>query len=138
MSNTSSTQPIRLKAAALFALLFGVMTLISGGSVLLSSAVQEAAGQTVGFVVWFNFLAGFVYIIAGVGLWQGRRWAARLALAIAAATLLVFALFGLHVLSGGAYEMRTMIALPFRALVWLGLFALVRLADGKSQVTGNN
>lgn len=126
MTNTPSTQPIWLKTATLFALLFGAMTVFSGGSVLLSSAAQEAAGQTVGFVVWFNFLTGFAYIIAGVGLWQGQRWAKQLALAIAAATLLVFALFGLYVLSGGPYELRTMIALPFRAAVWLGLFALAR------------
>lgn len=126
MTNTSTTHPVWLKAAALFALVFGVMTLFFGGSVLLSSAAQEAAGQTVGFVVWFNFLAGFAYIIAGVGLWQGRRWAAQLALAIAAATLLVFALFGLYILSGGPYEMRTMLALPFRAAVWLALFALTQ------------
>jgi hypothetical protein len=129
MSNTLTTQPIWLKAAALFALVFGAMTLFSGGSVLLSDAAREAAGQTVGFVVWFNFLAGFAYIIAGAGLWLGRRWAAQLALAIAATTLLVFALFGLYVLSGGAFEMRTMIALPFRAAVWLGLFALARLKN---------
>ncbi len=126
MSNTLSTQPVWLKAAALFALIFGVMTVFSGGSVLLSSAAREAAGQTVGFVVWFNFLAGFAYIIAGVGLWQGRRWATQLALGIAMATLLVFAIFGLYVLTGGPFEMRTMIALPFRAAVWLGLFALAR------------
>lgn len=35
------------------------------------------------FVLWFNFLAGFAYIVAGVGLWMRRRWAMWLAVAIA-------------------------------------------------------
>jgi len=131
MSNTLSIQPIWLKGAALFALLFGALTIFSGGSVLLSSAAREAAGQTVGFVVWFNFLAGFAYVITGIGLCQGRRWTTWLALAIVATTLLVFVLFGLYVLTGGPYEMRTMIALPFRAAVWLGLFVLTRVAGGR-------
>ncbi len=32
-------------------------------------AARVAAGNFVPFVVWFNFLAGFVYVAAGVELW---------------------------------------------------------------------
>ena len=39
-------------------------------------AARQAAGHYVPFVLWFNFLAGFAYIVAGVGLWMRRRWAA--------------------------------------------------------------
>ena len=52
------------------------------------------AGNYIGFVLWFNFLAGFAYVVAGVGLLAMQRWALWLSVAIAAATLLVFIAFG--------------------------------------------
>jgi uncharacterized membrane protein (DUF2068 family) len=70
-------------------------------------------------VLWFNFLAGFAYVIAGAGLWLRHRWAQWLSFAIAAATLLVFAAFGFQIWAGGAYEMRTVGAMALRAVVWL-------------------
>jgi hypothetical protein len=76
------------------------------------------------FVLWFNFLAGFAYVIAGVGLWMRRRWAAWMAVAIAVATALVFLAFGVHVALGGAWERRTVIAMTLRTLVWVGIAAM--------------
>ena len=70
-------------------------------------------------MLWFNFVAGFAYVIAGAGLWLQQRWAVWLAVAIAAATALTFAAFGAHVYSGGAYEPRTVIAMSLRTLVWV-------------------
>ena len=84
-------------------------------------AARQSAGAYVPFVLWFNFAAGFAYVVAGIGLWLQRRWAVWLAAAIAAATLLVFAAFGVHVLSGGAYEMRTVAAMTLRSVVWLAI-----------------
>jgi hypothetical protein len=114
-----------LRAAAIAALLFGLLTIASGGNALFGgAAAREAAGAYVPFVLWFNFLAGFAYVAAAGGLWLGRRWAAGLALAIAGATLLVFAAFGVHVLNGGAYETRTVGAMTLRSLVWLAIGGL--------------
>jgi hypothetical protein len=109
------------------------MTIREGGAVLfVDGAARVAAGDYVPFVLWFNFLAGFVYVIAGVGLVFGRPWAARVALIIAAATLGIFAIFGAHVLSGGAFEMRTVVAMTLRSVIWcliavISLRALMRL-----------
>jgi hypothetical protein len=33
-----------------------------------TEATRAAAGNAVPFVLWFNFLAGFAYILAGLGL----------------------------------------------------------------------
>jgi len=79
-------------------------------------------------VLWFNTLAGLAYIVAGLGLWQGRRWAFPLSLAIFAATLLVFAAFGMHVAQGGAYEMRTVFAMTLRSVVWGAIAVAARQA----------
>lgn len=111
-----------LRAAAVVAVLFGLATIASGGSALFGgAAARQAAGAYLPFVLWFNFLAGFAYVATGAGLWLGRHWGAILALAIAGATLLVFAAFGVHVLNGGAYEMRTVGAMALRSLVWIAI-----------------
>lgn len=113
------------RAIALIAVGFGALTLKEGGAVLFSDgAARAAAGDYVPFVLWFNFIAGFVYILAGIGLWLQRRWAAWLAVAIVAATALVFVAFGAHVIRGGAYEARTIIAMGLRTLVWAVIAAV--------------
>lgn len=109
-------------AVAAIALVFGVMTIVSGGKVLFGGeAARLAAGNYLPFVVWFNFLAGFAYVAAAAGLVQWRPWAARLALAIAAATALVFVIFGAFALTGTPFEMRTVGAMTLRTALWSGI-----------------
>ena len=123
--NESKKRNVPLQAAALVAVLFGVLTIASGGRTLFGGqAARDAAGAIVPFVLWFNFAAGFAYVVAGLGLWAQRRWSVPLAVFIAIATGLVFAAFGLHVLTGGAYEARTAGAMTLRTLVW-GVIAWV-------------
>ncbi len=110
-----------LRIAGGVAIAFGLLTVVSGGTTLLGALEM---GAVVLFVLWFNTLAGLAYVVAGLGLWQGRRWAYPLSLAIFAATLLVFVAFGLHVAQGGAFEMRTVYAMALRSAVW-GAIALV-------------
>lgn len=111
---------IWLWALSLVAVAFGLLTIKEGGTVLFGDqAAREAAGNYVPFVLWFNFLAGFAYVAAGVGLWLRQRWAAWLAIAIAAATAVTFVAFGLHVLTGGAFEPRTVVAMSLRTLIWV-------------------
>lgn len=120
---------------SLVAIGFGLLTIRAGGTVLFgSAAARSAAGHYVPFVLWFNFLAGFAYVIAGVGLWLERRWAAWLAVVVAAATALVFAAFGVHVLAGGAYELRTVVAMSLRTLVWTAIAVVALLARRRLMV----
>ncbi len=107
------------------AVVFGALSVLAGGSVLFGDeAARHAGGRYVPFVLWFNFLAGFVYALAGAGLWRRRRWAWRLALAIAVGTALVFAGLGVHILRGGAFEARTVAAMTLRTLVWAAICAV--------------
>lgn len=114
-----------LRGVAVLAAVFGLMTIKEGGTVLFGgAAARAAAGAYVPFVLWFNFLAGFAYVIAAIGLWRRARWAAWLATGIALATALTFAAFGVHVLAGGDYELRTALAMALRTTVWLVIAAL--------------
>lgn len=113
-------RPWWLGALAVFAVLFGLLTLKEGGLVLfLDGAARRAAGQYVPFILWFNFIAGFAYVIAGLGLWMKRHWAGWLAIAIFGSTALAFVAFGLHIVGGGAYEQRTVVAMSLRTLIWM-------------------
>ena len=123
-----------LRGASVFAVLFGLMTLKEGSAVLLGGeAARATAGAYVPFVLWFNFLAGFAYVAAGLALWWRQGWAVGLALGIALATALVFVAFGVYVMNGGAYEMRTVAAMALRTTVWLAIGALAwRMRPGRT------
>ncbi len=104
------------------ALVFGALTIVSGGRALFGDpAAQAAAGNAVPFVLWFNFLSGFAYMLAAVGIVLRKPWSGSLAWALVVAILAVFGLFGWHVLQGGPYEMRTVGAMVLRAAVWIGI-----------------
>lgn len=124
MKNQQQRGPL-IWAISLIAAGFGLLTIKEGGMTLIGNeAAVSAAGSYVPFVLWFNFVAGFAYVIAGAGLWLQQRWAVWLAVAIAAATALVFAAFGVHVAIGGLYEKRTVIAMSLRTLGWLMIAVL--------------
>lgn len=115
-------RPAWALVAAIVAVTFGALTILSGGSALFGSPESRAAvGHAVGFVLWFNFLSGFAYIAAGAGLFLWTRWGAQLSVLLAVGILVVFAAFGWHVISGGAYEMRTAGAMTLRSALWIAI-----------------
>ncbi len=121
---------IGIWVTSIIAILFGLLTLKSGGEVLfINGAGREAAGNYVPYVLWFNFLMGFIYITAGIGLWLQKRWAVWLSAFVAAATLIVFATFGVHIFLGETFEQRTVGAMILRSSVWsfIAFFAYWKL-----------
>jgi hypothetical protein len=110
-----------LTVAAIIAITFGLLTIVSGARALFGGADM---GAVVPFVLWFNFLAGFVYVAAGLGLWYRTGWATVLPIAIATATAVVFAAFLWNVSKGVAFEVRTMGAMGLRLAVWVIIAAV--------------
>jgi len=110
-----------LTIAAAVAVIFGLLTIVSGARALFGGVDM---GAVVPFVLWFNFVAGFAYVLTGIGLWRGTNWAPMLSLGIAAATAAVFAAFLWHVGSGGAWEIRTMGAMILRTGIWIAIAIL--------------
>lgn len=118
----ASKKCLGLKVLAVIAILFGLLTLKSGGAVLfIDGADRVAAGNYVPFVLWSNFILGFFYIIAGTGIWLQKRWATWLAITITIVTLSVFVAFGLHINNGDLFEQRTFKAMILRSSVWVVL-----------------
>ncbi len=124
-------KPVMRYIIAAVALLFGIATIKAGGDVLFFSAQAKAdAGNYVLFVLWANFIAGFFYILCAAAILLRPALAFSVASFIAVATVVVFAALGLHILSGGAYEMRTVMAMVFRAAIWIIIaFTLSKLEN---------
>ena len=128
----TTTSKAMIWLVASVAVLFGLMTIKSGGQVLFGDeSFRVAAGNYVPFVLWFNFMAGFAYLVAGIGIAVRKPWSLWLALLIAISTLLVFAAFGLHLFAGGEYETRTVAAMTLRSTVWVVISGFLYRNDRK-------
>lgn len=124
MNATTPGRPRWATVLALVAIAFGIVTIAVGGKTLFGDTQERvAAGDVVPFVLWFNFVAGFAYVIAGFGLYLWKRWAAQLSATIAVATIAVFIALGIHIFLGGAFEVRTVGAMVIRSAVWIAIAA---------------
>lgn len=117
MNNT--TRPKWIKVISLFTVLFGMLTIKEGGAVLFTEEGRIAAGNFVPFVLWFNFIAGFFYIIAGIAIFRLKGCSKRISSLIAISTSIVFISFLVHIFIGGAYEVRTIVAMTMRSALWI-------------------
>lgn len=119
--------PKLLLILATVGLIFGAATIFSGGQVIFGPEENRiAVGDYIPFVVWSNFVAGFAYIIAALGLFLRKKWAVYIAIGIVALTVATFAALGIHVLNGGAFEARTIAAMVLRAGVWMAIAWVAR------------
>lgn len=123
--------PRWVRPLAIAAAVFGVATIFSGGMALFGGAAAKAAvGDAVPLVLWFNFLAGFFYVIGAFALWKSACWAQKIAWLIALCTVLVFAILIAMVVAGTPFEWRTVGAMTLRSGFWLAIaIALSRAAD---------
>nr|WP_246030484.1 hypothetical protein [Litoreibacter halocynthiae] len=107
---------------AVVAAAFGLLTIYSGGTALFGSAASKAAvGDAVPLVLWFNFLAGFVYVAGAVALFQFAPFAQRIAWLIGLSTLLVFVILIALAITGTPFEWRTIGAMVLRSGFWLAI-----------------
>ena len=117
----NNKRPMWINIVSAITILFGLVTIKEGGTVLFTEEGRIAAGHFVPFVLWFNFIAGFAYIMAGIALFRLKICTKRLSALIAVATTLVFILFGIHIFNGGEYEIRTVIAMTIRSTLWISI-----------------
>lgn len=123
------TRTRSLTVVAILAIAFGLLTIVSGGRALFGGVDM---GAVVPFVLWFNFLAGFAYVAAGLSLWYQTGWATVLSIAIVLATAVVFATFLWLVWTGIPYESRTAGAMGLRLVVWV-MISIVAARSGRTR-----
>ena len=112
-----------ISAIGLLAIGFGVLTLKSGGFALFGGeSGRQFAGKYVSFVLWFNFIAGFFYILSGLGIFFKKHWGVTIAKILALSTIIIFLAFAVTIFSGLDYEMRTVGAMTLRSTFWVVVF----------------
>lgn len=95
--------------------LFGIVTLFMSSSVIFDLfGIRAKEGNYVPFVVWANWLCGFIYLAAAYGFMKSKRWTSVI-LGIAVLILIVtyIGLF-IYIQCGGIYETKTVYAMGFR------------------------
>ncbi len=118
-----------MKAIAAFAFVFGIVSIVKGGSVVFGpQSARDAVGAFVPFVVKFNMVAGVFYALAAIGIWQGKAYASKIAKWLVISTGVVATAFVVHVILGGAYSMQTVGALPLRIGFWTFVCFMLRCA----------
>lgn len=104
-------------------LIFGLMTILSGGRSLFTTNGIATRGNIVPFVLWFNFVAGFFYLVASISIFRMKTCVKKISLVLALANTFVLAYLLNHVFQGYLYEQKTLIAMVFRTSFWI-LFAI--------------
>ena len=110
---------------AIVLIAFALLTLFMSSSVIFDwFGIRAKEGDYVPFIVWINFTAGFLYLIAAFGFINFQKWT--LWILSATAALLFIALMGLllHIDKGGAFELKTVGAMGFRIILTI-VFAVL-------------
>lgn len=100
--------------------LLGIASVFMGGSVIFDLfGIREMEGNYVPFIVWANFICGFLYLLAVYAILNKKSWQ-KIPLMIAF-TVLMMAFSGLiiHIQNEGAYEHKTVKAMIFRTILTL-------------------
>ncbi len=128
-----------LKVVSVLVIIFGLLTLKEGGSVAFNiGSARINSGNYIPFVVWFNFISGFFYITAGIGLWLKKNWALKLSNLILISILVTYFLLFIHIFMGGLYETRTVLAMAFRTAIWaFASFIAFKTMVNKESISAN-
>ena len=115
------------KISALVLLIFGFLSVFAGGSVILDLfGMRAKEGNYVLFVVWANFISGFLYLVASFGFFKGKNWTSVVLSAVTWILIAAFAGLLIHIQTGGLFENKTIGVMIFRIAITIGLLAVAR------------
>lgn len=109
-----------------FALIvFASLTLYLSGSLIFDLFnVREQQGNFVPFVIWTNFICGFIYLSSVYGIIKQNKNTYKLLGAAFLLIIVTFIAFNIYINQGGIHEVKTFGALIFR-LILTGIFTLL-------------
>lgn len=116
--------PSRLQRAAIgIAAVFGVLSILAGGTILLG--LRDAGYEVVRPVLVFNTIMGVVYLAAAAVTLRDLELGWRLAFAISLANAAVLTGVALYDAATGGVATETVAAMLARTLVWFGIFGML-------------
>ncbi len=120
---------------AIILMLFGLLTIFMGGSVIFDLFnIRAKEGNYVLFVVWANFICGFLYVIAAAGFYKARSWTIKPLTVALIILLFTFMALYIYIQNGEAYENKTLMAMTFRTILTVIFIMLSYYKINKSKV----
>lgn len=104
-----------------FLVVFGLLSILSGGRALFTEAGIASRGNIVPLVLWFNFIAGFFYVAAGIFSYSLKGCVRKLSTLLAITNGIVLLYLLNHIYQGDLYETRTLLAMTIRTTLWIVL-----------------
>lgn len=114
-------KPLWLTTLSIFTIVFGIVTIFAGGNALFTESGKLAAGKIIPLILWYNFIAGFFYIMAGFAMFKQKSIAIRLSMLLANSAFAIYFALLMHIFDGKEYEMRTLYAMTFRTFYWIAI-----------------
>ena len=116
-----------VKIAGGVALIFGLLTIFAGGSVILDLfGMRAKEGNYVSYVVWASFLSGIIYIFAAYGFFKNKIWTKTILKYAIYILLAGFVALIIWILQKEPYETAIIMKLTFRVLLSVGLYWVAR------------
>lgn len=117
---------------AIVLIAFALVTIFMSSSVIFDwFGIREKEGNYVSFIVWANFIAGFLYLISAYGLLKARKWTFRLLMGIAIGLLIALIVLALYINKGGVFEFKTVGAMSFR-IILTSVFSVIAYYSHKT------
>lgn len=114
---------------SLLIMIFGTLTVISGWKSLFTESGVNSRGNIVPLVLWFNFIAGFFYVIAGISTFKLKSCVKKLSAVLAVLSSFVLLYLINHIYQGGLYENKTLVAMTFRTVFWISFAIYFHKSD---------
>ena len=113
--------------SALLLAVFALLTLYLSSSIIFDLfGMRAKQGNYVSFVIWANFISGFLYLGAVYGFIKQKKWTFRVLMSVVFLLLITGIGLYFHIKSGGLYKTVTPKALLFRTGVSL-FFSIIAI-----------
>lgn len=100
---------------AIVLIAFALVTVFMSSSVIFDwFGIREKEGDYVPFIVWTNFIAGFIYLISAYGFLKAKKWTFWVLIGTAIFLVTALIILGLYIDAGGVFELKTVGAMGFR------------------------
>ncbi|MGB3342996.1 MAG: hypothetical protein WBA61_03710 [Aequorivita sp.] len=110
---------------AIVLIAFASATLFMSSSVIFDwFGIREREGDYVPFIVWTNFIAGLLYLVAAYGLLKAEKWAFWILIGTTLFLAIALVVLALYINSGGAFELKNVGAMGFRIALTIAFSVL--------------
>lgn len=125
------TKNLLNKISASIVVVFASITLFMSSAVIFDwFGIRAQEGNYVLFIVWANFISGFLYIVAAYYLFKNKRNAFPIFLFVLILLIIAFIALQFHIQNDGLYEAKTVKAMLFR-IGFTSMFTFVALLNIK-------